>query len=112
MKTLNRDDLLAKLKSANKSVHIESLDADILLRELPAGEVLHLTEQFNNKEISQEDFTFELIASSMIDEDGKKLLTVEEAKELPMAVLTEIIKAIAEYNNLDIEKAKDNLKKT
>lgn len=111
MKTINREEFLSKVKAGNKIVHIESIDADIIIRPLPASEVLRLSENVSEGNLSQEDFTFFLIVSSVIDDEGAKLFTVEDIKDLPIGLVTELAKSVAEINNLNTEEAKDSLKK-
>jgi hypothetical protein len=109
---INKNELLSKIKAKRTTIHLDSLDADITLKGLPAGDVLNLTEQLNRKQINQNDFTFEMIVLSVIDDNGEPLFDLDMAKELDVEVLTEIAEAVAKYNKLDTKKvATENLKK-
>jgi hypothetical protein len=113
--TLSKQEILAKMKSAKKAVYIKSWDAEIYLKELPAGEVLALTKQMKDGTLSNEEFTFYLIVMSVVDEAGEKVFTLDEAKGLSVAVLTELAEAVSAYNGMGtkaIEDAKEELKKT
>lgn len=109
MKTLNREDIL-KLSRKISLVNIESL-GNVYLKALPAGVVIELSKKLNDGQITQEEFTYQLIVTSVVDKDGNSILSVDDAKEISVDALKELTDKIAEFNKLDTTKAREELKK-
>jgi len=108
---INKNDLLLKIKAKRTTLHLDSIDADVILKGLPSGEVLSLSEKLNKKVITQEQFTFKMISLSVVDDEGELIFDIDTVKELDVEMLTELAEAIAKYNHLDTKGAIENLKK-
>jgi len=107
----NRKELLSKIKfNSTKTVHIEELDIEVLIKLLPSGRVLELSKKVEDEEISQEELTFIIITESLVDGNGKPLLTLDEVKELSIPILTQLAEEVSEFNHLGVEH-KTDLKK-
>ncbi len=92
---LNSDNL-DKMEYRTKKVKLKKAkDIDINVALLP-GSVLD-----DSTKMSEEDFTFLLLSKTVVDEKGEPVFkTNKEFEKLPLAIRSEILEAIYEYNGM------------
>lgn len=100
---------LALLKPKTTDIPVKEGQVTVTVRALPAKFVLDL----KGRELSDSDF-YEIIALSVLDDDGQQMMTAEEAARLDFVTMNELAIGIMDFNNLSMEavkRAKESLKK-
>lgn len=95
---LTRDNLLQR---ATRVVRLKSMDGEVMIQRMTAGEVLNT----EGEEIGK------MIAISLVDDAGHRLFTdgeEEAALGMPMPVITELMEHISEFNGFNVEAAEKN----
>jgi len=95
---LTRNNLLQR---ATKVVRLKSMDGEVRLQRMSAGEVL----SSDGEDVGM------MVARSIIDEDGNRLFSDEEKEDalgMPMPVITELMEHIAEFNGFNVVEQEKN----
>lgn len=81
---------------------VKELDAVLILKTLSAGQITSLQGVTQD---NADEYFYKIIAMSLVDENGDRLITNNEAKKIlgnwSMAVLTKIMEQIKKLNHLD-----------
>jgi len=95
---LTREELL---KTRTTTVKLKALGGEVGLRKLSAGEVVGM----DGENVGL------MIARSLVDEDGNRLFSDDEADEamgMEMQAVNELMEAIASFNGFDAEQQVGN----
>jgi hypothetical protein len=98
-----RERILARAKCKTETIEVEGLGA-IRLRQLSTGKSVKL-----RRVADKEEFSALLFIESVVDENDNALFTeadIPEINELPMAAVTQIIRAISELNQFTAQPTK------
>lgn len=85
-----RDTLLEAVtkRATPRKVHLPSLGVEVFVRELTVGDHLDLGEVVRSGDTKR--LILEIISRTLVDENGARLLSVEELEQLPGSVLMEL----------------------
>ena len=98
----------ALIKARTKEVTLEG--GSVIIRALTAAEAFEL----RGKDLQSAEI-FEVIAVSVVDENGAPMLTAEEVGKIAISTLEQIVKSIFSFNSLGqkaVDEAVEELKKT
>ena len=113
MKKLSREDILKANQPKTKEIEVPEWNGAITIKSLKAGDVLKLEELKQNGKPTPEYF-FALIAYSVVDENLKPVLTIEQASEIESIPLNRILIEILDLNKMApdaVQKAREDFLK-
>ena len=88
---------ISEIKYKTKRVKLEKADAEINVTLIP---VELINETRNADEDSKETLGMKILTQSVVDDNGVAVFTAETFSSLPLALQTEVMDAVFEYNGL------------
>jgi hypothetical protein len=113
MKKFTIKDLKTINLPITKEVEIPEIDMSFTIMKLKSDPILKLQKYIVDGKPANDDYYFNLIALSVIDDKYKTMLSVDDAKELDSLIFSKLLEAIGELNGLDkasADKAKEDSK--
>jgi hypothetical protein len=113
MKKFTIKDLKTINLPITKEVEIPEIDMSFTIMKLKSDPILKLQKYIVDGKPANDDYYFNLIALSVIDDKYKTMLSVDDAKELDSLIFSKLLEAIGELNGLDkasMDKAKEDSK--
>lgn len=98
---------LSEIKYRTKRVKLEKADAEVNIALIP---VRLMNEAKKTAEKDREPVGLKILMASIVDDNGKPVFETAEAyKSLPLAVQSELLDAVHEYNGLsDVKELEKN----
>jgi hypothetical protein len=101
MKKFTIKDLKTINLPITKEVEIPEIDMSFTIMKLKSDPILKLQKYIVDGKPANDDYYFNLIALSVIDDKYKTMLSVDDAKELDSLIFSKLLEAIGELNGLD-----------